>query len=104
MPRRLPSSWATARITLALEAAPTLHHRKSTPKRCGCRVHLMPDKTRVIGHDDFPPVIPCTRGTQGAHEHLRGEDKHIKLRAIAVDRPRAILVLSVGRAGPGRSR
>src|SRR3954447_4555496 len=37
-------------------------------------------------------------------EHLRGEYKHIKVRAIVVDRPRAILVLRVGRAGQGRPR
>jgi hypothetical protein len=46
----------------------------------------------------------CTRVTRGAHEHLRGEYKHIEVRAIAVDRPRAILVLSVGRAGQARPR
>ena len=56
-------------------------------------------KPIVIGHDGFPSVIPCTRGMLRAHEHLRGEYKHIKLRASAVDRPRAILVLRVGRAG-----
>src|SRR3954466_4638519 len=64
---------------------------------------LMPDKT---GLSDMMVSLQSSLhpGHAGAHEHLRGEDKHIKLRAIAVDRPRAILVLSVGRAGQGRPR
>src|SRR3954471_5128996 len=89
------------RVTPALSRVPALCHPFQRSMCRGCRALLLSNRTRLS--DVMVSLQSSTApGARWGHEHLRGE--YVEVRAIAVDLPRAILVLSVGRAGLGRPR
>src|SRR5690349_243718 len=61
------------RGTPALVRTAALYPVQTTPKRCGCSVHLMPDKAALS--DMMVPLqsSPAAGARWGPHEHLRGE-------------------------------
>ena len=95
--RCLRHAWVT-QVMPTRQPTMAPHYPASAQNRHGCRGCERSDKTRLS--DVMVSLQSSTApGARWGHEHLRGE--YVEVRAIAVDRPRAIPGPQCGAGRPG---